>query len=55
MRPESDAEYTIDWDNEETQCSKCTSFEIKDNVGYCSEAKGEVAPTAHCDYFKSRD
>ena len=55
MRPESDAEYTSDWGNEETQCAKCNSFEVKEGIGYCHEAKGEVSPTGHCDYFKSQD
>jgi hypothetical protein len=55
MRPENDAEYVVEWANENTQCRNCTSFEAGEEVGYCQEAKGEVSPTAHCDYFQSRD
>ena len=55
MRPENDAEYVADWENKNTQCQNCTSFKLDGAEGYCSEAGGIVPPTAHCDYFQSKD
>jgi hypothetical protein len=53
MHQEIEADYQKEWENEETQCEKCTSFSFVDSRGYCSEGKCEVSPTAHCDYFQS--
>lgn len=48
---EIEADYKEDYDNEDRQCQKCTSF----SSGYCSEAQAEVSATGHCDFFQSID
>ena len=51
MAHEIEADFKEDWDNEETSCKNCTSY----NQGYCNEAKSEVPVSAHCDFFQSID
>lgn len=55
MSHEIEADYVEEWPNENTQCNRCTSFGVKDGVGFCSEAKCDVPETAHCDFFQSID
>ena len=56
MAHEIEADFVLDWYNEDNQCKKCTSFEASSNgQGICSEAKSEVPENAHCDFFQSRD
>ncbi|MEI7498667.1 MAG: hypothetical protein WCK11_05325 [Candidatus Falkowbacteria bacterium] len=55
MSHEIEADFVSDWGNETSQCRNCTSFTQSGEMGYCSEARGEVPASAHCDYFKSRD
>lgn len=51
MAQEIEADFVEDYYNEDKQCQKCTSFA----GGYCSEAKTDVPPTAHCDFFQAKD
>jgi len=53
MSHEIEADFKEDWDNPDNQCKQCTSFNKADC--YCSEAKAQVPPTAHCDFFQARD
>jgi hypothetical protein len=53
MSHEIEADFKEDWDNEETQCQRCTSF--RDEDCFCNEAQAQVPPTAHCDFFQSKD
>ena len=55
MSHEIEADYIADWSNEGTQCRDCTSFSLRNGRSYCDEAKGEISPDGHCDYFKSKD
>lgn len=55
MSREIEAEFVNDWHEESTQCSRCSSFRIESGKYICTEAKGEVSPTAHCDFFQSID
>ena len=55
MSHEIDAEFVFDWATEATQCRNCTSFQAGDEQGFCTEANGLVPPTAHCDFFQSKD
>jgi len=55
MSHEIESEFTSNWPSEATQCCHCTSFDERADQGYCTEAKSEVPPTAHCDFFQSRD
>lgn len=51
MAHEIEADFKVNWDSEATSCKNCTSY---DN-GFCDEAKSEVAPDSHCDFFQSID
>ena len=53
MSHEIEANFVADWSNPDNECSRCTSFDSA--TGFCSEAKTEVPPNAHCDFFQSRD
>ena len=56
MAHEIEADFVYIWENEVTQCHRCTSFQIlKDGSGYCSEAQAEVPATGHCDFFQALD
>lgn len=55
MPHEIEANFVEDWYNEKNQCKNCTSFVAEDGKYFCTEAKDEVLPTAHCDFFQSRD
>lgn len=55
MSHEIEADYKEDWENEASQCQNCTSFQNDQGQGYCTEAKAQVPPTAHCDFFQSID
>jgi len=55
MSHEIEADYKDDWENEATSCQNCTSFINNASKGFCIEAKSEVPPTAHCDFFQSKD
>lgn len=55
MSHEIEADFVDDYYNEASQCQRCTSFSIRDGVGYCSEGQCEVPPRAHCDFFQSID
>jgi hypothetical protein len=55
MSREIEADYKEEWDNEENQCQRCTSFRMEEGKTFCTEAQCEVPPTAHCDFFQSID
>ena len=55
MSHEIEADFVNDWANEASQCQNCTSFENCDGQGFCHEAKSDVPPTSHCDFFQSKD
>jgi len=55
MSHEIEADFREDWPDEEKQCRRCTSFSLENGRGFCLEAKSEVPPTAHCDFFQSID
>ncbi len=55
MSREIESNFTSEWSNPETECSKCTSFRIKEGKGTCLEDNSEVPPDGHCDFFKSWD
>lgn len=55
MSHEIEADFKEDYHDEEKQCWNCTSFEIKDGLGYCREAGSEIPLTGHCDFFQSKD
>ncbi|MGE5425846.1 MAG: hypothetical protein ACM3PZ_02125 [Bacillota bacterium] len=56
MSHEIEADYKVEWENEATQCARCTSYFIReDGSGYCSEAQADVSAGAHCDFFQSLD
>ncbi len=55
MSHEIEANFVADWSNEAGQCRRCASFNAEDGSGFCSEAKNEVPPNAHCDFFQSID
>ncbi len=57
--------YQENWDDEQTQCKNCKSFQVKDGKNACVPADmnfeeaidkfGEVSSTGHCDSFKKRE
>jgi hypothetical protein len=53
MSHEIEANFVADWSNPDNECSCCTAFDPE--TGFCSEAKCEVPPNGHCDFFQSRD
>lgn len=55
MAHEIEADFVQDYYNEDLQCKNCTSFELSSGHGFCSEAKSEVSPKDHCDFFQSKD
>jgi hypothetical protein len=55
MSREIEADFKADWENEDTQCHKCTSFKNENGKTFCTEGKCEVPATAHCDFFQSTD
>lgn len=55
MAHEIEADFKEDWPDEEKQCRHCTSFNMIEGKGFCTEAKSAVPPTAHCDFFQSLD
>lgn len=55
MSHEIESDFKEDWPDEEKQCLHCTSFSVINNEGFCSEAKSNVPPTAHCDFFQAKD
>lgn len=55
MAHEIESEFVNNWSNEATKCRHCISFEGDSELGFCSEARGEVPATSHCDFFQSKD
>lgn len=55
MSHEIEANFVADWPDEEKQCQHCTSFFLDQERCFCAEAKTEVPPNAHCDFFQSVD
>ncbi|MFA5023924.1 MAG: hypothetical protein WC523_03150 [Patescibacteria group bacterium] len=55
MSHEIEADFVSDYPNEAAQCQNCTSFKLENGKYICTEAKSEVPPTAHCDFFQSID
>ncbi len=55
MSHEIESDFRLDWPEERTQCKNCTSFRNEKGESYCDEAKAEVPPDAHCDFFQSID
>lgn len=53
MAHEIEADFVENWYDEKTQCKNCTSFNFENGKGFCSEAKSEVSPVDHCDFFQS--
>jgi len=51
MSHDIESDYREEYDNEERQCPHCQSYEN----GHCRELDIDVPPTAHCDFFSSRD
>jgi len=56
--------YQESWDDENSQCKNCKSFQTKDGKNACvPEDKnfeqalkeyGEIPPTSHCNYFQKK-
>lgn len=55
MSHEIEADYKEDWDNENSFCENCTSYQADGNTGFCTEAQAMVPFNAHCDFFQSID
>jgi len=55
MSHEIEADFVANWENEATQCRRCSSFRIGDGSSYCTEAQSEVPANGHCDFFQSID
>lgn len=56
MAHEIEADFVYGWENENSQCQRCSSFQVRKNgEGFCTEAKAEVPVDAHCDFFQSVD
>ncbi|HQO10905.1 MAG TPA: hypothetical protein PK086_01890 [bacterium] len=56
MSHEIEANFVYGWENENSQCQRCNSFQImEDGKGFCTEAQAEVPTDAHCDFFQSID
>jgi len=55
MSHEIEANFVQDYSDEARQCQHCTSFLVEGGRCFCAEAKTEVPPTAHCDFFQSLD
>lgn len=55
MAHDIESDYTDDYWNEEKRCPLCNSCLLQDGKLYCRELEIEVTPTAHCDFFQSRD
>jgi hypothetical protein len=55
MAHEIESNFVSDWGNEANSCKNCTSFQMENGQGFCNEAKSEVSPSAHCDFFQSID
>lgn len=56
MSHEIEADFVYNFDNENAQCQKCSSYSpLTNDTGYCHEAKAEVPKDAHCDFFQSVD
>jgi hypothetical protein len=56
MSHEIEADFKYDWENENTQCQNCSSFQVlEDGSFFCSEAQAEVPANSHCDFFQSID
>lgn len=55
MSHEIEADYKEDWDNENSFCENCTSYQADGNAGFCTEAQAIVPFNAHCDFFQSID
>lgn len=55
MSHEIEANFVSDWANEASQCQNCTSLSVQDGRYICQEDNNEVPPTAHCDFFQSKD
>lgn len=55
MPHDIESNFTKDYWNEEKQCHFCDSFEVQGEKCICHESDEEIAPTSHCDFFRSRD
>jgi len=56
MSHEIEADFVYDWENESSQCQRCTSFQVRaGDKNFCTEAQAEVPANAHCDFFQSID
>lgn len=55
MPHEIEADFVNDYPDEGRQCRNCSSLQIENGKYFCSEAKSEVPPTAHCDFFQAID
>jgi len=55
MSHEIEAEFVNDWTNEVSQCQYCTSCWEEGGEFFCGESRMKVPPTAHCNFFQSRD
>jgi hypothetical protein len=56
MAHEIEADFVYSWENENSQCEHCSSFQVKEaGKGFCTEAQAEVPAYAHCDFFQSID
>lgn len=56
MSHEIEADFVNDWDNESSQCQRCTSFQaLTESRGHCTEAQADVPSDSHCDFFQSID
>ncbi|HNX10982.1 MAG TPA: hypothetical protein PKI61_02475 [bacterium] len=55
MSHEIEADFVTDWGTVASQCRNCTSFQVRAEGGFCTEAQSQVPETAHCDFFQSRD
>ena len=55
MSHEIEADYKENWHNYDSQCQNCTSYQLADSGGFCTEAQSQVPDNAHCDFFQSLD
>jgi hypothetical protein len=53
MSHEIEANFIAEWPDGEKRCERCSSFFIDQGRCFCAEAKAEVPPQGHCDFFQS--
>lgn len=55
MAHDIESDYKEEYWNEDKRCPLCDSCREQGGVLYCSELEMEIKPTAHCDFFRSKN